>query len=174
MTQPCSNPGYFWVTYFILSSFCNFYQLILSIRPLLLDQFLSPYQSFVVLSNICYLLPLCYLLTLHFIYAPYKCTCWTQLSTSPVLSCARSLRQYTFLTHQASLAIGPFWYGGIDTWLGDFTKNNMLPLTSTIIHLAPLATKFRQTADIGPWFKVFFSSVAQSLNVPKYCLMFWQ
>ncbi len=79
----CSNPRYSWVTYFILSNFCNFTQLVLSTHPLLFYPFLSYYQTYVVLSN-----------------------------CLGVLSCARSLRQYTFLTHQASLAIVPFWYGG--------------------------------------------------------------
>ncbi len=73
----CGNPQYSWVIYFILSNFCRFSQLGLSTHPLLLCQFLSPYQSFVVLSNFCRLLTLCYLLTFYFIYTPYKCTCCT-------------------------------------------------------------------------------------------------
>ncbi len=116
----CSNPRYSWVTYFILSSFCYFSRLVLSTHPLLLYQFLSPYQSFVVLSNFCHFLTLCYLLTFtlstHPINAPAVHI--TNTTLFPVLSCARSLRQYTFLTHQASLAIVPFWCGGIEAWLG--------------------------------------------------------
>ncbi len=73
----CSNRRYSWVTYFILSNLCYFSQLVLSTHPLLLHQFLSPYQSFAVLSNFCHLLALCYLLAFYFIYVPYKCTCCT-------------------------------------------------------------------------------------------------
>ncbi len=47
----------------------------------------------------------------------------TNTTLFPVLLCARSLRQYTFLTHQASLAIVPFWLWGVETWLEVFSKN---------------------------------------------------
>ncbi len=67
----CSNPQYSGVTYFILSNFCNFSQLVLSTHPLLLYQVLAPYQSFIVLSNFCHLFTLFYLLTFYFIYAHY-------------------------------------------------------------------------------------------------------
>ncbi len=39
-----------------------------------LYQFLSPYQSFVVLSNFCHLLAPCYLITFYVIFSSYKCT----------------------------------------------------------------------------------------------------
>ncbi len=51
---------------------------------------------------------------MHLLYTPHR----QQLS--PALSCARSLRQYTFLTHQASLAIVPFWLWGDRTLAGGF------------------------------------------------------
>ncbi len=51
----------------------------------------------------------------------------TNTTLSPVLSCARSLRQYTFLTHQTSLVIVPFLFGVIKTWLGVFSKNKRYP-----------------------------------------------
>ncbi len=50
-------------------------------------------------------------LSSHPINAPAVHTTHTHNSLS-VLSCARSLCQYIFLTHQASLAIVPFWFGG--------------------------------------------------------------
>ncbi len=61
----------------------------------------------------------------HPINAPAVHTTNTTLTF--VLSCARSLCQYTFLTHQASLVIVPFRCGGIEAWLGGFSKNNLLP-----------------------------------------------
>ncbi len=44
-----------------------------------------------------------------------------------VLSCARPLRQYTFPTQQASLAIVPFWYGGSRNgwWVSLRTSNTL-------------------------------------------------
>ncbi len=73
----------------------------------------SSYQSFVIFS-------LFLVYSLFFaIYAPYKIysinapvvhTASTTLTL--ILSCARSLCQYTFPTHQASLAIVPFRLGG--------------------------------------------------------------
>ncbi len=117
----CSVPRYLWVTYFILSNFCNFSQLVLSTHSLLFYQFWSPYHSVVVLSSFCHLLTLCYLLTFftlstHPINAPAVHT--TNTTLFPVLSRARSLLQYTFLTYQACLAIVPFWFGGNEIWLG--------------------------------------------------------
>ncbi len=46
----CSNLRYSRVTCVILSNFCNFSLLILSTYPLLLYQFLSSYQTFVIFS----------------------------------------------------------------------------------------------------------------------------
>ncbi len=104
----CSNLRYSWETCIISSNFCNFSQLVLSTHPLLLYQFLSPYQTFVILSNFCLFLIPCYLFTLYVIYVPYKCTCCTHHNHNP----HSRLIMRTFLTHQASLAIVPIWYGG--------------------------------------------------------------
>ncbi len=66
----CSNPRYSWVTYFILSNFCNFSQLVLSTHPLLFYRFFSTYQSFEVLSNFCQFLTHCYQFTFYVIWQP--------------------------------------------------------------------------------------------------------
>ncbi len=126
----CSTLRYSWVTCVIFSNFCNFSQLDLSTHPLLLYHCLPNYQTSVVLSKLCHLYTPCYLFTCYVIYSPYKCTCCTHRTHTTltlVLSCARSLRQYTILTHQTPFVIVPFWFGGIETWLGVFTKNNLLP-----------------------------------------------
>ncbi len=63
----------------------------------------------------------------------------THTTLSPALSCARSLRQYIFLTHQAPLAIVPFWLWGIGPWLGVFSKHNhhlYVTLSWTMFHLS--------------------------------------
>ncbi len=52
---------------------------------------------------------------MHLLYTHH-----THTTLSPVLSCARSLRQYTFLTNQASLAIVPFWLWGDGFVAGGF------------------------------------------------------
>ncbi len=87
-----------------------------------LYQFLSPYQSFVVLPNFCQFLTPCYLFTFYVNWQPINAPAVHTTNTTllPFLSCARSLREYNFLTHQASLAIVPFCYGGegIEAWLG--------------------------------------------------------
>ncbi len=118
-----NNPRYSWVTYFILSNICNFSQLvwsILSTHPLLTLSILSPYQSFVVLSNVCHLLDPCYLFTFYVIISLYKCTCSTPHTT-----------QYFLLSYRAHALCGniPFLltrrlcplchsdYGGNGPWL---------------------------------------------------------
>ncbi len=113
----CSNPRYSWVTYFILSNFCNFSQLVLSIlstHPFSLYQILSPYQSFVVLSNFCHLLAPCYPLTFYVIISPYKCTYCTHHKHNS-LSCftVRTLSAPIYLSyspgvfgHRAILTMG--------------------------------------------------------------------
>ncbi len=101
----CSNPRPSWVTYVILSNFYKFSQLTLSIHPLLLFyQLLSSQQTFIILSNFFspFLIYSLYALSTHPINAPAVRTTNTTLTL--VLSCAGSLHQYTFLTHQASLA----------------------------------------------------------------------
>ncbi len=121
--EPCSNPRYSWVTYFILSTFCSFSQLVLSTYPLWLYQFLSPYQSFVVLSIFCHLLTLSYLFTfLRYIYIYiyiYKCTCTTHQTHN-------SLPCLIVRTHSAPIYLSnsPGVFGhrailmwGIDAWL---------------------------------------------------------
>ncbi len=119
----CTNLRYWWVTCVTLSNFCNFSRLVLSTHPLLLYQFcrlvkLLP-SSHLFLST-----PfLRYLRTLkmYLHHAP------NNANLTLILSYARSLRQYTFQTQQASSAIVPFWFGGIETWLGVFSNNNLLP-----------------------------------------------
>ncbi len=100
----CSNYRYSWVTYFILSNFCNFSQFVYSNHPLLLYYFLSPYQSFVVLSNFCHRLTLCYLLIFYLIYAPYKCTCCAHHKHNS-LSCLvmRTLSAPIYLTNSPAV-----------------------------------------------------------------------
>ncbi len=116
----CSSRRYSCVTCIILSNFCNFSQFVLSTNPLLLYQFLSSYQIFVVLSNFCHFLTLV-------IYSPFTLSTHptnepaihtTNTTLFPVLSCAGSLRKFTFLTHPAFLAIVPIWYRGTETWQG--------------------------------------------------------
>ncbi len=43
-----------------------------------------------------------------------------------------------FLTHQASLAIVPFWYGGIEAWLGVFFKNQCYPIDAIFVPRKPI------------------------------------
>ncbi len=118
----CSNQQYSWVTYFILSNFCNISQLVLSTHPLLNYQFChlinlsSSYQPSVIFSS--FVIYSLFTLSTHPIHAPTVHIKNTTLS--PVLSCARSLCQYTFLTYQASLAIVPFWLWGDQTVAGGF------------------------------------------------------
>ncbi len=115
-----SNPRYSWVTYFILSNFCNFSQLVLPTHLCSLYQFCHliylsmTCQTYVIFSPL--VIYSLFTLSSHPINAPAVHT--TNTTLPPVLLCARSLRPNTFLTHQASLAIVPFWYGGIETWLG--------------------------------------------------------
>ncbi len=61
------------MTYFILSNFYNFSQLV-NTHPFLFYQLLSSHQSFIILSNFCHLLAPCYLLTFYVIFSSYKFT----------------------------------------------------------------------------------------------------
>ncbi len=118
-------------TFFANLLFCHFSQLVLSTNNLLLYQFLSSYQTSVVFSPFdIYSL---FTLFTHPINVPVLHT--TNTTPSPVLSCARSLRQYTFLTNQASLAIVPFWYGRIEAWLETFSKN--IQILNTLMTNSP-------------------------------------
>ncbi len=116
----CSNPRYSSVTYFILSNFCNFSQLVLSTHPFLLYQFCylinlsSSYQSFVIFS------PFLIYSLFYGIYSPYKCTCTTHQTHN-------SLPSFIVLTLSAPiyLSISPDVFGhrailmwGIEAWLG--------------------------------------------------------
>ncbi len=69
----------------------------------------SSYQTSVIFSAL--VIYSLFTLSPHPINAPAVHTTHTT-TLSPVLSCARSLCQYTCLTHQASLAIVPFWLWG--------------------------------------------------------------
>ncbi len=104
----CSNLRYSWVTCVVLSNFCSFSQIVLSAHPLLVFQPLSSYQTFVIFS------PFVIYSLFYVIWRPINAPAvhTTNTTPAPVVSCARSLRQYTFLTHQASLAIMPFWLWG--------------------------------------------------------------
>ncbi len=104
-----------------LCCFVNFSRLI---KPLSSYQYFAIFSPFGIYSL--------FTLSTHPINAPAVHT--TNTAFSPVLSCARSLHQYVFLNHQASLAIVPFWYGGIEALLGGFSKNNLLP-SHTLPHL---------------------------------------
>ncbi len=108
----------------------------------------SHYQTFF------HFLTLWYLFTFYVVHASYKCTCYTHHknnSLSPVLSWARSLRQYIFLTHQASLAIVPFWCGGIDAWRGVSTRTSWSvkspshTIPTTAWRVCPSAIRLEQT-----------------------------
>ncbi len=94
-----------------MSNLCYFIKLLLLFPACLIYSPIVVLSNFVVSSNFCHFLIPCYLFTIYVMYASYKYTCSTHRkhnSLSSVLSCARSLRQYTFLNHQASLAIMPF------------------------------------------------------------------
>ncbi len=112
----CSSPRSPWVTYVIISEVCNFSPLILS---LLFYQIMSSYQPFVIFSP--FVIYSLFTLSTHPINGHSVHT--TNTAVCHVLPCAHSLRQYIFLTDQASLAIAPFWYVGIETWLGVFSKS---------------------------------------------------
>ncbi len=93
-----------------VSNFCCLITLLLLFPACVIYSPFVVLSTFVVLSNFCHFLTPCYLFTFYVIYALYKCTFCTHHkhnSLSPVSSCARSLRQYIFLTHQASLTIVP-------------------------------------------------------------------
>ncbi len=79
-----------------------------------LYQFLSPYQSFVVLSNFCHLLTPCYLFTFYVIFSSFKCACCTH-HTHNSISCliVRTLSAPIYLSnspgvfgHRAILTMG--------------------------------------------------------------------
>ncbi len=79
--------------------FINFSRLI---KPL------SSYQTFVIFSS--FVIYSHFTLSTHPLNAPAVRT--TNKTPTLILSCARSLRQYTFLTQHPSLVIVPFWYWG--------------------------------------------------------------
>ncbi len=126
----CCNLRCSWVICVSLLNFCNFSQLVLSTHPLLLYQFLSSYQTFVIFSPFV----ICSLFTLstHPINPPDVHISDTTLT--PVLSCTRSLRQYTFPTQQTSLAIVRFWCEGIEA--GGFLQQqlNTLWIFTLLLH----------------------------------------
>ncbi len=103
--RTCSNLEYLWIARVILSTVCHFSQLVLSTYTFLLYQFLSSYQTFVIFSSF-----VIYSFFAHPINAPAVHT--TNMTVAPVLSSERSLCQYTFPTHQSSMAIVPIWCGG--------------------------------------------------------------
>ncbi len=126
--RACSNPRYSWVTYFILSNLCKFAQLVLSTHFLLFYQFWSPYQSFVVLSNFCQFLTPCYLLTFYVIWQPINALAvhTTNTTLTLALSCARSLRQYTFRLTRRLWPSCHSDHGGIGPWLGVSSYNKQI------------------------------------------------
>ncbi len=120
------------------------------------------YQTFATFPSLCYLHTLCYFINfcrlnklssfyqIFIIFSPFLIYSLFKLSThpinvpavyttnttlSPVLSCARSLRHYTFLTHQASLAIVPFWLWGDRTVAWGFLIEQAHMLPSVLIKL---------------------------------------
>ncbi len=74
---------------------------------------LSPYQSFVVLSNFCHLLAPCYLFTFYVMYTPHKCTCCTHHEHNS-LSCliVRTLSAPIYLSNSP----GVFGHRAILIW----------------------------------------------------------
>ncbi len=87
----CSNPRYSWVTYFVLSNFCNLSYLL---NPCCFINFChlinlsSSYQTSVIFLH--FVIYLLFILSTHPINAPAVHTANPTLF--PVLSCARSLR----------------------------------------------------------------------------------
>ncbi len=55
-------------------------------HPLLFYQLLSSHQTFIILSNFCHLLALCYLFTVYVIFSSYKFTYCTHHKQLPFLS----------------------------------------------------------------------------------------
>ncbi len=74
---------------------------------------MSPYQSFVVLSNFCHLLTPCYLLTFYFINTPFKCTCCTHHKHN---SCSRLIVRTLPAPIHFSNSPGAFGHRSILTW----------------------------------------------------------
>ncbi len=119
------------MTYVILSNFYNFSQLV-NTHPLLFYQFLSSHQTFIILSNFCHLLALCYLFTVYVIFSSYKFTYCTHHKHN-TLPCffVRTLsapihfpNSPAVFGHRAIL----LWGGGVEAWLGVFFKNKRYPL----------------------------------------------
>ncbi len=82
----------------------------------------SSYQTSVIFSPL--VIYSLFTLSSHPINAPTVHI--TNTTRSLVLSCACSLREFIFLTHQASLAILPFWLWGIGPWLGVSSQNKQI------------------------------------------------
>ncbi len=121
----------------------------LSTHPLLFDQLLSSYQTYVIVSPI----PIYSLF--YAIYAPYKCTCTKhqtiQISLSSYL--AHTLCTKTpFPTQQASLAIVPFWYGGSRHGWGFLLEqpNTLVPLL-VLIFINALADELTCSLFVLRW-----------------------
>ncbi len=137
-----------------------------------------PYQTFVTFPSLSYLPTLCcfinlsssyqttvifspfvfyslFTLSTHHINAPAVNTTNTTLSL--VLSCARSLRQYTFLTHQASLVIVPFWFGGIETWLG-VLRLELSDFFQILLRTRKNSHSRWTAVSYGTWHRPFFTS----------------
>ncbi len=79
----------------------------------------SSYQTSVIFSRLVFYS--LFTLSSHPIKAPTVHI--TNITRSLVLSCACSRHDLIFLTHQASLAIVPFWLWGIGPWLGVSSQN---------------------------------------------------
>ncbi len=99
-------------TNFSMLTLCCFINFCHLIKPL------SSYQTSVIFSPL--VIYSLFTLSSHLINAPTVHI--TNTTPFPVLSCARYLRQYTFRTHQPSLAIVPFCYGGDRGMAGGFFK----------------------------------------------------
>ncbi len=100
-----------------------------------LYQILSPYHSFVVLSNFCHLLAPCYLFTFYVIISPYKCTYCTHHKQHNSFFCliVRTLSALIYISnspgvfgHRAILTMGGSRHG----W-GVFAKNYVIPLLAS-------------------------------------------
>ncbi len=94
-------------------------------------QFLSPYQSFVVLSNVFHFLTPYYQFNFYVIISPHKCTCCTHHTTqlSFLFYRAHALCANTFfqLTRRLWLSCHSAM-GGIETWLGGFSLRTSVTL----------------------------------------------
>ncbi len=82
------------------------------------------------------------------------------------LSCARSLRQYTFLTQQVSLAIMLFWLRGIEIWRGSSRRTSCYVTVYRCVIGLPL-----QALPVNVLGAVFEAGACKKLTF-VYCILY--